>query len=194
MNKFTALLMSLLISFNLAAQRYLTEGAKLFFQNIKTTLTTSEKNLLFERSGLALSRDKKQFVIAGDIVFIDHPFAVSVLPTDLNNDGKEELFVVFGNSFTSGNTGSNILLFIKDKSGNYQSNFGFSGTAPLILPTRNLGYPDLLIGGPGFEIPIWRWSGKEYLFYKKITKKNLGKVKTLRIEEVSKFYLGNKEE
>ena len=110
MNKFTALLISTLISFNIAAQKNITEGSKLLFHNIKTTLTTSEKNLLFEKSGLGLSRDKKQFVIAGDVVFMDHPFDVNVLPTDLNNDGKEEIFVVFGNSFTSGNTGSNILL------------------------------------------------------------------------------------
>jgi hypothetical protein len=35
------------------------------------------------------------------------------------------------------------------------------------MPTKNLGYPDLMIGGPGFEHPVWRWNGKEYNVYKK---------------------------
>lgn len=184
-------MLSFLVTWNAAAQKNLTDGTKLLFQNIKTTLTNSEKNLLFEKSGFSLSRDKTQFVMGGDAIFMDHPFDVKVLPTDLNGDGKAEIFIIFGNSFTSGETGSNILLFIKDKAEMYQSNFGFSGTAPLIMPAKNLGYPDLLIGGPGFEFPAWRWNGKEYSFYKKITQKNLGKINTIKIEEASKAYMNN---
>ena len=191
MNKFAALLISMLLALNSASQKNLTEGAKLLFHNIKTTLTTSEKNQLFEKSGLALSRDNTQFVIAGDVVFMDHPFSANVLPTDLNNDGKEEIFVVFGNIYTSGTTGSNILLFIKDKAGNYQSNFGFSGTAPLIMPTKYLDYPDLVIGGPGEDFPIWRWNGKEYSFYRSITHNNLAKTKLITAGQASKFYVNN---
>ncbi|MFN2438114.1 MAG: hypothetical protein ABR503_02870 [Chitinophagaceae bacterium] len=86
-------------------------------------------------------------------------------------DGKEEIFIVFGNSYTSGQTGSSVVLYIKDKSGNYQPNLGFPGVTPDAMPIKNLGYPDLMIGGPGFEWPIWRWNGKAYNFYKKIKKK-----------------------
>jgi hypothetical protein len=39
---------------------------------------------------------------------------------------------------------------------------------PEFQKTFNLGYPDLLIGGPGFEQLVWRWNGKEYQFYKKV--------------------------
>ncbi len=39
---------------------------------------------------------------------------------------------------------------------------------PEFQKTFNLGYPDLLIGGPGFEQPVWRWNGKEYQFYKTV--------------------------
>ena len=59
------------------------------------------------------------------------------------------------------------------------------------MPTKNMGFPDLLIGGPGFDFPIWRWNGKEYSFYKKITKKNLDKIKTINIVEASKVYMNN---
>ncbi len=48
-----------------------------------------------------------------------------------------------------------------------------------------------MIGGPGFEHPIWRWNGKEYDFYKKIKEKDLEKIKTISIEELSKIYSGN---
>ncbi len=191
MSKVPVLFYFLFSSFVTIGQKTLSEGARMLFKNTQTKLTTEEQNKIFIASGLALSKDKKQFVIANDAASIDYPFDATVLPTDINNDGKEDVFIVFGNSYTSGMAGTNILLFIKDGKGNYRSNFGFSGTAPDIMPTKNLGYPDLLIGGPGFEFPIWRWNGKEYSFHRKITEKNLSKLKTISTEEASKLYVKN---
>ena len=100
----------------------------------------------------------------------------------------EEIFVLFGNSFTSGMTGTSIIVFIADKSGAYRMNLGFPGTLPDALSTNNMGYPDLLIGGPGFEFPVWRWNGKEYIFSRQVKDKDYAKLKMTRIEEVSKAY------
>ncbi|MFT3909848.1 MAG: hypothetical protein QM737_10515 [Ferruginibacter sp.] len=186
-----AILILLFISFDLRAQKNLTEGAKLLFQNTKTKITPTEKNDIYKKSNLCLSNDKKQFAIGGDVASLDHPFNAIVLPTDMNKDGKEEIFIIFGNSYTSGSTGTNVLLFIKDKAGVYQFNFGFSGTTPDIIPIKTPAYPDLLIGGPGIEFPIWRWNGKEYVFSKKITEKQLTKIKTISVATASKDYVNN---
>ena len=186
-----AIIILLFASFNLQAQKNLTEGAKLLFQNTKTTITPTEKNDIYKKSSLSLSNDKKQFAIAGDAASLDHPFDAIVMPVDMNHDGKEEIFIVFGNSYTSGAIGTNVLLFIKDKAGVYQFNFGFSGATPVIMPTKTPAYPDLLIGGPGVEFPIWRWNGKEYVFSKKIAEKQLAKIKTSSVETASRTYVKN---
>lgn len=186
--KIAVMLPVLFIFFSGYAQKSSATATKLLFRNIKTTLTAAEKSQLFNKTGFTLTKDSKQFAFSDDPGSLEFPFDVTILPADLNNDGKEELFLIFGNSYTSGNTGSNVLLFIKDKQGNYQSNFGFSGTTPLIMPTKNLGFPDLLIGGPGLEFPVWRWNGKEYVFNRKITEKSLSKIQTVNAEDASKIY------
>lgn len=191
MNKFVSLIFLSLIYVNVTGQKKLNAGAGLLFKNSHTTLTIDEQNKVFNRSGLGLSKDKKQFIIANDPASFDFPFDAVLLPIDLNADRKEEIFIVYGNSYTSGMIGSNVLLFIKDKAGEYQSNFGFSGASPDILPSKNIGYPDLLIGGPGFEFPIWRWNGKEYVFHKKITDKSLSKIKLTSVESASEAYVRN---
>ena len=97
---------------------------------------------------------------------LEYPYGAVVTITDMNKDGIEEVFIQFGNTYTSGNTGANIVLYIKDKQKGYKTNLGFPGVEPEQLKTGFGGYPDLLIGGPGFEFPIWRWNGKEYVYYK----------------------------
>jgi hypothetical protein len=189
MNNLAIGILASLIALHTSAQNNTTGAVKLLFRNVTTTLQIDEQAEIFKKSGFTLSKDKKQFAIAGDEASLIAPFDAEVFPTDMNNDGKEEIFIVFGNSYTSGATGSNVLLFIKDKAGNYQSNFGFSGTMPEIMPSKNAGYPDLLIGGPGFEFPVWRWNGREYVFNRKITDKLLAKTKTISVEMASKTYV-----
>ena len=163
-------------------------GARVLFKDVKTAISSTDKNQIYKLLGFGLSKDKKSFVIEGDSDEPDHLFTATAFPCDLNNDGKEELFVSFGNSYTSGMTGVSIVLFIKGKD-KFQSNLGFPGIAQ-VLKTRNMNYPDLVIGGPGFEFPIWRWDGKEYQFYRKISDKNLVALKPINIEDISKKYSG----
>ena len=57
------------------------------------------------------------------------PYCGDVAPRveiiDLNVDGVAEVFVHWGNTCTSGTTGSSIVLFVKDGQGRYVSHLGF---------------------------------------------------------------------
>jgi len=167
-----------------AQQNALNSVATLLFKNVKTTLTDAEKNVIATKLGFVLSGNNEQ-PFASDKDSKDYPFTAMVYPTDMNKDGKEEIFILFGNTFTSGNTGSSISLFIKDAKGIYTDQLGFPGTLPDVLATANLGYPDLLIGGPGMEYPVWRWNGKAYAFSKNVKDADYSKLKKQSVEEIS---------
>src|SRR5439155_1354378 len=108
-----------------------------------------EKNQVATALGFVLSNDKVQ-PFAQDADSKDYPFTAIVFPTDMNKDGKEEIFVQFGNSYTSGNTETSISLFIKNTSGVYKNHLGFfteniatlfiSQTFNFLTPTL-LNYP-----------------------------------------------------
>ncbi len=171
---------------NIPTSNDLGKGAALLFKNTKTKLTTSQKNIIFDSLGFVLSKDGKQFILDNESA--DYPYDAFVYPTDMNKDGKEEIFILFGNSYTSGMTGSNIIVFIADKNDSYRMNLGFPGALPDALATGNSGYADLLIGGPGFEFPVWRWNGKEYDFLKKVKDAEYSKLKITNVEDLSKAY------
>jgi len=165
----------------------LTEGATLLFKNCKSNLTSAEKNKLFIDLQFRLSKDRNQFVADGD-VNKEFPFDAQVMPTDFNKDGKEEVFIIYGNSYTSGGAGSSVVVFIKNAAGKYESQLGFPGTAPYVLATVIKGYPDLLIGGPGLEFPVWKWNGSSYVLARKVKDGEYEKLKKTSLEEVSKAY------
>ncbi|QEC68416.1 hypothetical protein FRZ67_14295 [Panacibacter ginsenosidivorans] len=170
-----------------AQSNTLNNVATTLFKNVKTKLTVAEKNEIATKLGFILSGNKDQ-PFASDKDSKDYPFTATVLPTDMNKDGKEEIFVSFGNSYTSGNAGTSIALFIKDAKGIYVNHLGFPGMVPDALATANLGYPDLLIGGPGMEYPVWRWNGKAYAFNRQVKDAAYEKLKKQSIEDVSKVY------
>jgi len=165
----------------------LNKVADLLFKNVKTKLTITEKNQLATALGFVLSNDKVQpFALDADSK--DYPFAATVFPVDMNKDGKEEIFVHFGNSYTSGNTGTSIALFIKNSSGVYQNHLSFPGMIPDVLATVNQGYPDLLIGGPGFEYPVLRWNGKTYANHRVVKDAAYEKLKKKSVGDLSREY------
>ncbi|KAA2239917.1 hypothetical protein F0L74_27410 [Chitinophaga agrisoli] len=182
-------LLAVLWSMNLSAQA--NQVASLLFKNVKTSLTDAEKAQIATKLGFVLSGNKDQ-PFAQDKDSKEYPFNAMVYPADMNKDGKEEIFVVFGNTFTSGNTGSSVVLFIRNGAGTYTEHLGFPGMAPDVLATVSKGYPDLLIGGPGFEYPVWRWDGKTYNSFKSVKDSEYEKLKKMNIEELSKTYVQNK--
>lgn len=190
-NMFSSLVCILLCSVIVSAQTNskLSPVATELFKGVKSAASINEKNHIAQKTGFVLSGNKEQ-PFAQDKDSKEYPFAATVLPTDLNKDGKEEIFVVFGNTYTSGNTGSSIVLFIKNTGGVYEMNLGFPGMAPEVLTTINKGYPDLVVGGPGFEFPVFRWNGKTYDNYTKIKDNVYVKTNKTSTEELSKEYQG----
>ncbi|SHN10454.1 hypothetical protein [Chitinophaga sp. CF418] len=162
----------------------LSEVASLLFKNAKTTLTTAEKNQIATKLGF-VSSGLKDLPFAMDKDSKAYPFNAVVYPTDLNKDGKQEIFVWFGNSYTSGNTGSSISMFIKNAAGTYVDNLGFPGLAPDVLATVNKGYPDLLIGGPGMEFPVLRWNGRTYANFKTVSNDDYDKLKKTSVDSLA---------
>ena len=75
---------------NADSRVFLSEGAKLLFKDVKTKLTDAQKDHIFTKLQLKLSKDKKTFMID------EYTVSVSVFPTDMNKDGVEEVFVVLG--------------------------------------------------------------------------------------------------
>ena len=165
----------------------LTDVAAVLFKNVKTKLTAADKNAIAAKMGFVLSGDKDR-PFASDKDSKEYPFGAVVLPTDMNEDGQEEIFISFGNTYTSGMAGSSIALFIKDAKGAYADQLGFPGLAPDALEPIGKGYPDLLIGGPGFEYPVWGWDGKAYVFSRTVKDADYGQLKKKGVEEISKAY------
>lgn len=85
---------------------------------------------------------------------------------DLNSDGQPEVFTQIFGTCLGGAAGVSMNLYIKGADGRWHPQFGFPGVYQ-VLATRNKGYPDIEIGGPGSCFPIWRWNGKEYALFKK---------------------------
>ena len=132
--------------------------AALLFANGTGGLSTDEQQLILEQAGLVL--DSTGTSLADYSCGL--PAGAAVEFSDWNGDGNKEVLVVAGNSCTSGMAGSSVFLFIKDTTGTYLPNLGFPASSATPMATSNLGYPDLLIGGPGFCFPVWRWNGTEY--------------------------------
>jgi hypothetical protein len=94
------------------------------------------------------------------------PVDPEVKVVDLNGDGQQEVFVQVESS-CYGAAGGQLSLLIKDKQGRWKDNFGVPAGGYKILSTKNKGYPDIEIGGPGMCSPVWRWNGKAYAIHKR---------------------------
>lgn len=173
-----------LLAGNISAQS-LNKPAALLFKNVKTKLSAPEKNDIAKQLGFSVAKDGRQFTVENGE---EYPFDAVAIVTDMNKDGKEEVFISFGNTYTSGMAGASIALYIKDASGKYAANLGFPGMVPDALTANTQGYPDLVIGGPGMEYPVWRWNGKEYAYNRTIKDNAYEKVKKTNVEDIGKAY------
>ena len=134
------------------------DGPGLLFAKGAGKLTASQQREIFAALDLKVGADGKSLVDTT----CEQPAGAQVELRDMNGDGKDEVLVIYGNSCTSGMAGSSVALFIEDAAGKYQTNLGFPGASADPKPEKSKGYPDLLIGGPGFCFPVWRWNGKAY--------------------------------
>lgn len=183
---------SLLLLLQVSAQtrNSLTPVANALFKEVRTRITDPDKNSVAALLGFVMS-GSKEGVFAQDAGSREFPFNATLYPVDLNNDGREEIVVNWGNSYTSGNTGMSVTLFIKNASGKYVSQLGFPGTLPDVLAVGYKGFPDLLIGGAGMEFPVYRWNGKAYVLHRTVRDAEYGKLKMTSLEEMSRKYQEN---
>lgn len=137
-------------------------AAGLLFAKGSGGLSDTEQLEIFRALGLRVSDDGKGLVDDA----CGQPLVPDVQFPDLNADGVIEVLVTYGNACMSGLAGSSVALFVKDTSSHYRLNLGFPGMIAEVTSTMNQGHPDLVIGGPGFCFPVWRWDGKEYVHHR----------------------------
>ena len=134
-----------------------TEGLTLLFDSDSTTIPEADQRAIFESLEYSVSADGTSLEVVDC-----GPIYARAREADLNADGVVEVFVLGGNTCTSGMDGSTITLWIRNADGSYAMNLGFPAGGWTVLETSNMGYPDLAIGGAGFCEAVWRWDGSSY--------------------------------
>jgi hypothetical protein len=82
---------------------------------------------------------------------------------DLNGDGRPEAVISEGSAACYGNTETHFWLLSKQASGAWKPIYNETAV-PEFLKTKGVdGWPDLLLGGPGFCFPVMRWNGQVYV-------------------------------
>lgn len=162
----------------------LNEDAALLFKQSNSRLSTWDKNKLAKALDFKLSEDKKHFILNEQSA--DYPFNVFTYATDMNKDGIEEVFVFYGNSFTSGQTGSSVILLMRDSHSDWHSYLGTEGITVAVLGTGKHGYPELAIGIPGFQYPVFGWNGSNYTRVRNSTQAELSKTQSTDVKSLSK--------
>ena len=84
---------------------------------------------------------------------------------DLNGDGRLEMVITESGSFCYGHTGQGF--YIMERAGSGWRTLFQSQGIPEFLPTKGAGgWPDIVLGGPGFCFPVVRYNGKTYAVHR----------------------------
>jgi hypothetical protein len=134
-------------------------GAEFLFKEIKTLLSDDDKNTIFLQTGIYYDPVKKNLTPGKGIS--NKEFLLEVYPTDMNGDGKEEIFI--GETMGANANQKHFFQVFIPKKGKYQ----FAGKIEIpasayylfVYKTTNGGYNDI-----GFNTPpkIYRFNGTEY--------------------------------
>lgn len=81
---------------------------------------------------------------------------------DINGDGYKDALVTDGGSFCYGSTEAGYVLLAGQAGGVWKTLDAGSGIVEFQAGKGKDGWPDLLLGGPGFCFPVLRWNGREY--------------------------------
>jgi hypothetical protein len=102
------------------------ESYRILFGNSESRISSDEKGAAFAAFSdwLTISADglRLEDQNCGDI-------APEVEIVDLNRDGTQEIFILWGNTCTSGMTGRSLTLLIRDSADRYRQLFGFPAAA-----------------------------------------------------------------
>ncbi|HUT41168.1 MAG TPA: hypothetical protein VM011_07475 [Gammaproteobacteria bacterium] len=143
------------------------DGWKLLFATDAHGLSESDQLAIYRSLGLTRSADGKKLLVMGGEDAGPARFAVQ--REDINADGRIEVFVIGGNTFLSGETGSSIWLFTRPApDGDWQVNLGIPATSYSLLARSDSAYPDLRLSGAGACDVVWRWEGMAYEYHEEI--------------------------
>jgi hypothetical protein len=81
---------------------------------------------------------------------------------DLNGDGRPEALITEGGTHCYGNTGQGYFVVTRLADGGWKRVTSGTGIAEFLKTKGADGWPDLVVGGPGFCFPVQRWDGREY--------------------------------
>ena len=133
------------------------EGYRLLFPADSVTIAETDQRAIFDQLGYVVSADGTSLeVVDCGTIF------TQVAEEDLNGDGTPEVFVLGGNTCTSGGDGSYLTLFIRNADGSWGMHLGWPAGGWTKLETGSGGWPDLSIGGMGFCEAVYRWDGTTY--------------------------------
>lgn len=137
------------------------EGWRLLFRTLSQELSAQDQQAIYAQMGLAVSADGSHLLVPD--VEAAGPVTIKASRQDLNCDGQDEIFLLGGNAYLSGGTGSSIWLFIKSATDQpWRMHLGFPAAAYTVLDERNAGFPDLQFSGMGWCEGVWRWNGDSY--------------------------------
>ncbi len=137
------------------------DGWQVMFRSVAGRLPVCDQQAIYVMMGLASGDDGKELLVAGGEV--GGPVSIKAYLEDLNGNGQDEVFLVGGNAYLSGGTGSSVWLFIKPGIGEeWQMNLGFPAATYRLLPEGSGGFPDLQFAGMGWCEGVWRWNGRAY--------------------------------
>lgn len=106
---------------------------------------------------------------AGWVICREDPRASATIETyqDVNGDGRPDAVVTEGSLFCNGSSEMGFVLLSKQADGKWKLMTGMQGI-PEFLKTKGAGgWPDLLVGGPGFCFPVLRWNGRDYVNHRR---------------------------
>jgi len=140
------------------------DGWKLLFGAGMEGLSEADQLAIYRHLGLKRSADGKDLLVMGGEAAGPARFTVQL--EDLNADGRDEVFVIGGNAFLSGASGSSVWLFLKPApDGQWQVNLGVPAASYTVLAQDHAGYPDLRLPGTGACDAVWRWDGDTYAYH-----------------------------
>ncbi len=124
-------------------------------------LSPEQRATLFAAAGFTRA-DNGDFIRCAE-----EPVTASYQPgrielADLNDDGRPEAWVTESSVYCYGHTAEYFVLLTEAASG-WRLLIEEVGI-PVVLDTRQQGWPDIEVGGPGFaKFPVYRWNGKAYV-------------------------------
>jgi hypothetical protein len=127
-----------------------------------TKLSPGDEAAAFKAAGFTRRGNTWRSTDCGDPGTASHtPGAIDKV-VDLNGDGRPEVIITEGGAYCYGNTGGGYFVVTQLANGGWKRVTNGTGIAEFLKTKGADGWPDLLIGGPGFCFPVERWNGREY--------------------------------